>query len=333
MNRLDVINQVLTCTACDLHEQCTLPVAFRGDPGPIVVVGEAPGEQEDLAGEPFVGPAGKLLAQLLTEADIPPDSVAYVNAVACFPHGPPSWDQMRSCDANKWAQLDYLNPTHVLLLGKVALKSMRPDLDLPRGRARPFLARGRICFSTYHPAAALRNGSYEQTLRDELVVFRQLLDSPDWQAFIPVSCAACAVEAEWWEDTGLGWCRVHLPAAHVAAYEARQAAVAAELDAARRRDAALVQVEQGADPDWMVAAWDALVAYLKHHSEWFADDFWANTTLERPRESRALGPVVLRAAREGLMAKSGQFRKSVASNMTEKPIWTSKIYKAATHGT
>lgn len=331
MKRIDVVNQVVSCTRCELHSQCTLPVPLRGDPGPIAVIGEAPGEQEDIAGEPFVGPAGRLLAELLVEADIT-EPLAFINTVSCFPHGTPTWDHVRSCEANKSVQLDYVDARYVLLLGKVALKGMRPELELKRGRARPFLVGERICFATYHPAAALRNHSYEDTLRDELKIFRQLLDAPDWQSLIPNSCAACPVEAEWWEDSGLGWCRVHMPDHLVAGYEARQAAVAAELDAARRRDAALVQVAAGADPDWMATAWDALVDYLRSHPSFFVDDFWADTTLERPRESRALGPVVLRAAREGLMVKSGQFRKSTASHMTEKPIWDSKICKGETHG-
>lgn len=329
MNRIDVVGQVFGCNCCELCEQCTMPVAFRGDPGPIAVVGEAPGEQEDIAGQPFVGPAGKLLDQLLTEAEIP-QPLAFLNTVSCFPHGPPTWDHVRSCAVNKAAQLDYLKPRYVLLLGKVALKGMRPELDLKRGRARPFLVDDRVCFATYHPAAALRNHNFEETLRDELHLFRRLLDAADWRDLVPSTCAACALEAEWYEDAGLGWCRVHLPTHLVAAYDARQALVAAEKDAARRRDMALVQVAAGADADWMAGAWDALVRYLETHPTFFVDDFWTETTLERPRESRALGPVVLKAAKKGLMSKSGDYRKSIASNLTEKPVWDSKIFKAPT---
>lgn len=247
----------------------------------------------------------------------------------CFPHGTPTWDHLRSCENNKWTQLDYINPRYILLLGKVALKGMRPELELKRARARPFLIRDRVCFGTYHPAAALRNHNYEETLRFELSLFRQLLDAEDWRSMIPGACAACSLDAEWWEDGGLGWCRTHLPDQFVAAYDARHALVSAELDAARRRDTALQQVAQGADPDWMAAAWDALIVYLKANPTFFVDDFWQSATLDRPRESRALGPIVLRAAREGHMRKSGQFRKSTASNMTEKPVWESKIYTEA----
>ena len=95
-----------------------------------------------------------------------------------------------------------------------------------------------------------------------------------------------------------------------------------------QRDEGLDRVERGADSDWLTMAWSTLVDYLRTHVLFFVDDFWRDTNLERPRESRALGPLVLRAARLKMMEKTGQFRKSVASNMTEKPIWRSLIYES-----
>lgn len=326
MKRIEVANQIVDCDRCELHEICTLPVPFRGEPGSVAIVGEAPGEQEDAQGKPFVGPAGQLLGELLTKAGITVP-VAYVNTVSCYPHGTPTWDHVRSCETNKWTQLEHLNPTYILLLGKIALKGMRPDLDLRHGRARPFLVRDRVCFCTYHPAAALRNGKYEATMVAELQLFRELLTAPDWRTTIPDTCTACPIEAEWWEPSGLGWCPVHLPHDQQAAYDGRQSLLAAERDAARRRDTALIEVEGNADPDWMATAWDALVNYLRTHPQFFVDDWWAETTIERPRESRAFGPIVLRAARQGLMRKTGKFRKSTASNMTEKPVWESLVFQ------
>lgn len=326
MSGLDVTALILDCTACELHKRATLPVPFRGKPSRIVAIGEAPGEQEDIHGAPFVGPAGRLIEQLLAEADIS-EPVAFVNTVSCFPHGTPNWSHVQACDGNKWAQIGYLNPSFLLLLGRVALRAMRSELDIRHGRARPFLVRDRICFATYHPAAALRNRSFEQTLRDDLVLFRGLLDSLDWRSRIPDSCAGCPVDAIWWEDSGIGWCEVHLPHEAAADHKARQTLLEAETEAARRRDLGVARAEGGADPGWMAAAWDALVAYLVTHEQFFVDDFWEDTGLERPRESRALGPLVLRAAREGLIRKSGTFRKSVASNMTEKPCWRSLIFR------
>lgn len=235
LTRLEVVEQILTCTSCELHAQCTAPVPMHGK-SHLVALGEAPGETEDLQGQPFIGPAGKLLQELLDEFHFP--APALVNTVSCYPHGTPTWDHMQACDTNKWTQIEHLDPQFVLLLGRVALKGMRPDLDLKRGRARPFKHRDRICFATYHPAAALRNGTFEQGMRSDLEIFRELIDTgrDGWMKFIPHSCSACPLGADWFEaDAGLGWCPVHLPASERAAYDARQELLAREREAARER--------------------------------------------------------------------------------------------------
>lgn len=338
MNRLQVVEQILDCTGCELHAQCQGPVPFKGPEGArIAVIGEAPGEQEDLQGKPFVGPAGQLLDQLLTDAGIT-EPVAFVNTVSCFPHATPTWDHIGACDDNKQTQLELIDPDYVLLVGRVALKATRPDLDIKRGRGRPFTHQGRIHYATYHPAAALRKLGFEDSMRDDLAQFKQIVDAgPRWTEFIPDTCAGCAIEPAWIEDSGLGWCLIDMPPDVRHTYEARRQLLEADLEAARQRSqqirsrapnetvAALTAVETHADPDWMDTAWAALVTYLETHRSLFVDDLW-DTGLPEPRESRALGPLILRAARDGLMAKSGEFRKSVRSHMTEKPVWTSLIY-------
>jgi hypothetical protein len=260
-----------------------------------------------------------------------------LNTVSCNPHGTPTPEHVAACEHNKWTQIEHLDPTYILLTGAVALTAMRRELQIRYARARPFLVRGHICFATYHPAAALRNSAREADMRADLARFKQLLDAgPDhWTDFIPDACAGCGIDADWYEDCGLGWCPLHLPSSQRAAYDARQDALAADMVAARlrvsqRRDAALAQVEANADESWLADAYDALVAYLKGHEEFFVDDWWQRTGFREPREARALGPVVMRAARAGLMEKTGNFRKSIRSNMTEKPVWRSLIYRVTT---
>lgn len=99
-------------------------------------------------------------------------------------------------------------------------------------------------------------------------------------------------------------------------------------EATARRDAAIQQVEDNADEDWKTLAWDTLCEYLCEHDEFFVDDFWKNTGLPRPREARALGAIVTRAARANYMEKTGEYRPSVASNMTAKPVWRSLVVRA-----
>lgn len=332
MNRLEVVEQIITCQNCELHAQCSGPVPMRGEPSRVAIVGEAPGETEDLQGAPFVGPSGKLLQDLLDEFAFPPMGI--LNTISCYPHGTPTWDHLVHCKDNKWAQINYFNPQYLLLVGGVALRGMRPELGLKRGRGRPFKHEGRICFATYHPAAALRHPPFEDSMRADLEVFRELIETgrDGWMKYIPQSCSSCGLDADWFEDSGLGWCPVHMPDSERGAYEAHRHLLATEMDAARRRraeaqrDDGMVRVANAADPTWMEDAWQALVAYLRTHPEFFVDSFWSDTELRVPHEARALGPVVMKAARAGLMTKTGEFRKSIRSNMTEKPCWRSEIY-------
>lgn len=235
--RLEVMEQVVSCEACPLHAKFSGPVFMSGPaPARIAVVGEAPGRQEDEQGAPFVGPAGQVMRRMLGEAGIDPDTVAFVNTVSCFPDGTPEWENVHACADNKAAQLGLVNPEYVLAVGKVALKGFRRELDLKHGRGRPWRQDGRIVFATYHPAAALRNGNYEEAMARDLETFKQMLDSGDWQKFVPLECAGCtSVECVWIEETHLGWCETHLPDTERPLWEASLARAAAEYEAAKAR--------------------------------------------------------------------------------------------------
>lgn len=95
------------------------------------------------------------------------------------------------------------------------------------------------------------------------------------------------------------------------------------------RDAGIEQAEANADSLWLASTWGTLLVYLLSHAEFFVDDFWAETGISAPRDARALGVLVGRASRKGFIEKSGQFRPSIRSAMTEKPVWTSLTYYSA----
>jgi hypothetical protein len=99
-------------------------------------------------------------------------------------------------------------------------------------------------------------------------------------------------------------------------------------EAAARRADGMQRADAHASVDWKDEAFSALRAYLESHETFFCDDLWT-TGLSRPAESRALGPVIARAAREGLMARSGEHRASVASHLSPKPVWRSLVYGGA----
>lgn len=234
-DRLELMAQVVECEACALHTQCTAPVfmstpttvstfpAVAGFVPKIAILGEAPGEQEDIKGKPFIGPAGEMLRGHLKAVGIDPDSVSYVNAVSCYPHGTPEWEHVHACAANREAQLALSGATHVLCVGKVATKSIEPALELKHGRARPFLVGGRVYFATYHPAAALRNGNYEQEMADDIRVFAEMVQSgpEDWLNYVRLTCSACPKNAGWIQESGLAWCLEHLPSPDFAKAQAR----------------------------------------------------------------------------------------------------------------
>jgi hypothetical protein len=99
-------------------------------------------------------------------------------------------------------------------------------------------------------------------------------------------------------------------------------------DVARaQRDTGMAAVEGAAEDDWKQDAWEFLVGYLRTHETMFVDDLWA-AGLPHTREDRALGPLFNRAARVGFMVKTGMFRPSVRSNLTEKPVWRSCVYRS-----
>lgn len=235
MNRLEIMEQVVTCEACELHQQCTAPVMGTiPDTVKVAILGEAPGQQEDAEGAPFIGPAGQLLRAMLTEAGFDLDTVAFINTVSCYPHGTPTWDHIRACADNKAAQLALAKPRLVIPVGKVAIKGVKPYLDVKHGRGRPFVHDGMVFCATYHPAAALRNGNYERAMEQDLQTAAAMLAAddgepwdewPSWVGdFLLDNCAACPVEMFLIDSDGLGWCEVHMPehmAPRLAAYRER----------------------------------------------------------------------------------------------------------------
>lgn len=222
MNRLEIMEQVVSCENCELHREVVAPVfATIPDGATIAVVGEAPDELEDDQGRPFIGPAGQLLRRALAEAGIDPDQVAYINTISCWPHGTPGWDNLTACAPNKTAQLTLAAPRFVIPVGVAAVKGFRPWLDLKHGRARPWVQDGYAFAATYSPAVALRNGNYEAELEADLQTIAKMIAADDGQPwdewpswlspFIPDTCSGCTGDPIFLDADGLGWCETHLP--------------------------------------------------------------------------------------------------------------------------
>jgi hypothetical protein len=103
-----------------------------------------------------------------------------------------------------------------------------------------------------------------------------------------------------------------------------------DLTAAARdaRDEALQRVSQAADPEWKDLAYDAVIRTARLLQEFISDDVWETGGLDSTREDRALGPVFLRASRDGICRKTDRVRPSIRSHLSGKPVWQSLIHES-----
>jgi uracil-DNA glycosylase len=155
--------QALGCTRCPLSAGRTQVVFGVGDAdADLLFVGEGPGREEDLAGEPFVGRSGKLLDRLMAEELGRERAQCYIaNVVKCRPpeNRDPRPDEIEACRPYLESQIDLINPAVVVTLGNFASKLLletTEGITRLRGRSYPF-GRGQLV-PTFHPAAALRGG-------------------------------------------------------------------------------------------------------------------------------------------------------------------------------
>lgn len=195
-----VREQIKVCRACDLCKVGQGPIPFSGPaPNFLAVVGEAPGYQEDIQGEPFVGPAGTLLRDCLRGADLDPDLVTFINTVSCFPKRTPNAAEINACSTNLTTQLEFTNPVWAVLVGGVALNAWRPDLKISRARGKVLLPPGRRwrMFVTFHPSFALRQVKAEAALRADLALLTQMMDAEeDFNGLTDDSCVGCGASVE-----------------------------------------------------------------------------------------------------------------------------------------
>ena len=159
----DLAREASTCVACPLALSRTQVVFGTGDPhAPVMFVGEAPGRDEDLAGEPFVGRSGKLLDRLIDEELEMERAACYIaNVVKCRPPGnrDPLPGEVASCAHFLDGQLAAVAPVVVVTLGNFASRALLASTDgVTRLRGRAYRRGDAWLVPTFHPAAALRGG-------------------------------------------------------------------------------------------------------------------------------------------------------------------------------
>lgn len=158
-------NSSKECRKCRLAETRRNFVFGEGNPSAdLVVIGEAPGADEDASGRPFVGRSGQLLDKILLAAGFARKDVFICNILKCRPPGNrnPLADEIERCMPLLLGQLQIVNPKIILVLGKVAANALFENnlsLGSMRGNVRKW--KKYDCFITYHPAALLRNPNWK----------------------------------------------------------------------------------------------------------------------------------------------------------------------------
>lgn len=171
----------LICTDCGLSETRN-NVVFGVGPtdARVMFVGEAPGKNEDLQGEPFVGAAGRLLDELLGEIGIQRSEVYIANVLKCRPPGnrDPKPDEIDSCKGYLRTQIRLISPEVVITLGNFATKLLlRTETGITRMRGHTYeWWLGAMLIPTFHPAAALRGGDrVKNQMREDFALAKSAL--------------------------------------------------------------------------------------------------------------------------------------------------------------
>ncbi len=187
MGELDKLRKAAAdCRACPLWKNATQTVFGEGpEKAVVMLVGEQPGDQEDLQGHPFVGPAGRILDEALADAGIPRDKTYVTNAVKHFKwkargkrriHDKPNWSEVAACHPWLESEIAAVRPRAIVALGATAARAViGRTVAITRERGQPLESElAPLVVATFHPSAVLRaqdmKGEMQAALTDDLRV-------------------------------------------------------------------------------------------------------------------------------------------------------------------
>ncbi len=180
---LELKQETLGCRQCKLHETRNSVVFGVGNPNAdLMFVGEAPGRDEDLAGEPFVGRSGKLLDRLiLQEIGLDRDQIYIANLVKCRPpnNRNPEADEIQSCCGYLKRQIQLISPVAIVTLGNFAVQTLLGTTEgVTKLRGSIFEYEQTKLIPTFHPSYALRAGAkVVAQIRADLVVAKEIIST------------------------------------------------------------------------------------------------------------------------------------------------------------
>ena len=166
-----VRNQVVSCTKCELCKTRNYSVPGKGNHNSeIIFIGEAPGRSEDMAGEPFVGAAGKKLSDALEYAGISRESVYITNVVKCRPpnNRVPSQAEKESCRNYLESEIALIKPKVICIMGNTAYQSILGGKNITKERGKFVKKDGKLYFLTVHPAAIIYNQKLMDSLKNDM---------------------------------------------------------------------------------------------------------------------------------------------------------------------
>ena len=180
MTLSDITNKITRCTRCALARTRTNTVPGVGVSNPeVMIIGEGPGADEDMQGEPFVGKAGQLLDKMLSSIKLDRHKNCYIaNIVKCRPpnNRDPFKEEADACIGFLEAQIKILKPKMILCVGKVAAHNLlKNELSISQMRGNWYDYSGIPVLVTYHPSALLRDESYKKPAWEDLKQFARKL--------------------------------------------------------------------------------------------------------------------------------------------------------------
>ena len=184
----DIASKISICNRCQLAKTRRNTVPGEGVPNPLVlVIGEAPGEDEDKQGRPFVGKAGKLLDKMLASIQLSRNCNCFIaNIIKCRPpeNRDPLPEEISACSNYLEMQIHVLKPAAILAVGRIALQSLlNTSIGISKIHGQLLQYNNIPFMATYHPSALLRNEALKRPAWEDLKLFRnKLLEiSPDYQ--------------------------------------------------------------------------------------------------------------------------------------------------------
>lgn len=168
------------CTACPLHKNRTLAVPGDGPAdAQIMIIGEAPGQEEDRTGLPFVGRSGKLLTELLESVGIHRKDIFITNTVKCRPehNRKPEPEEMSTCKT-LWLdkQIALIEPQVIVIVGNTALQSVLGRTGVTALHGKTIQKDGKTYFITFHPSAALRFTQTKELMKQDFIQLKKLIN-------------------------------------------------------------------------------------------------------------------------------------------------------------